>query len=363
MKRLLFLVAVALMVAMGAEAQKLKVIDSDGNAVSYASVLTSTGEYVGITSLEGELADLKGAKAVTITHVAFKPKEVKVGSADQVVTLEDADFGLDEITVAPKPLVYVQTYYRMYVYSAKDGMLYYRVGITDNAYDRQKKTVKGSTNHVAKSTMGPIKFALGLMGKIFDELFGEIKVEKVEDRMMKKYSSLGLKFVDAGPGKKNIVDKMGLVGSVVDDKKDGLRRYIYDTTKLYGHNLEASGKSKKLKKTEERNTKKQNRHRTDYILYRIDEEGNYAPEDFVMRENLDSYDELVDGELDHQIFAIQAFNTKRAYVTKEEYKQLKKDNKIKLTYENIKQFERQNNIPALLPVVQEKLKEVWKVDD
>jgi hypothetical protein len=115
MKKFLLMMAVAMMTALSAQAQKIKVVDGDNNAVSYASVLSPTGEYIGITNLDGELADLKGAKTVTVTHVAFKSKEVKVGGTDQVITLEDADFDLGEISVAPKPLVYVQTYYRMYL--------------------------------------------------------------------------------------------------------------------------------------------------------------------------------------------------------------------------------------------------------
>lgn len=356
------MMAVAMMTALSAQAQKIKVVDGDNNAVSYASVLSPTGEYIGITNLDGELADLKGAKTVTVTHVSFKSKEVKVGSTDQVITLEDADFGLDEISVAPKPLVYVQTYYRIYMYSAKEGMIYYRAALTDNAYDRQKKSVKANTNHVAKATIGAVKFALGMFGSLLDDHFGNIKVDKVEKRMMESGKSVGLKFVDAGPGKKTIVDNKGVIGTVTDDVKDGQRRYTYNSSLLYTHKLEAKGNEKQIKKREKREKKKQNKQETDFYLYRIDEEGNYAPEDFVMLENIDSYDVMEDGELDHRIFAVQAFNTDRAYVTKEELKQRKKDNQLKLTYENIQQFERQNNIPPLLPAVQEKLREVWKVD-
>lgn len=362
MKKFLLMVAVAMMAAMSIQAQKLKVMDSEGNAVSYASVLTPAGEYIGITNLDGELADLKGATTVAVTHVAFKTKEVKIDGAEQVVTLDDADFGLDEITVAPKPLVYVQTYYRIYMYSAKDGMIYYRVALTDNAYDRQKKSVKASTSHVAKATIGAVKFALGMFGNILDEHFGKMKVAKFERRMMESGKSVGLKFVDAGVGKKNIVDNKGLIGTVTDDVKDGLRRYTYNSSLLYTHKLEATGNEKKIKKREKREEEEQNKQETDFYLYRIDEDGNYAPEDFVMMESIESFDKMYEGELDHRIFAVQAFNTERAYVTKEELKQRKKDNQMKLTYENIQQFERQNNIPPLLPAVQEKLKEVWKVD-
>ena len=60
---------------------------------------------------------------------------------------------------------------------------------------------------------------------------------------------------------------------------------------------------------------------------------------------------------------MQVFTTQRAYVTKDELKQRKKDNKIKMTYANIRQFERDHNIPALVPALQKKLDELWKVSD
>ena len=46
----------ACMVAISTKAQKIEVVDSDGNAVPYASVLTADAEYIGITDLEGAIA-------------------------------------------------------------------------------------------------------------------------------------------------------------------------------------------------------------------------------------------------------------------------------------------------------------------
>ena len=126
------------------------------------------------------------------------------------------------------------------------------------------------------------------------------------------------------------------------------------------HYLEVHGKDKLLAKKEKRDAKKQNRADTDYSIYRIDEDGNYGPEDFVMMESLNSYDKVDDGETDHYINGLQVYAIERAYVTKEELKQRKKDNKMKMTLSNIQQFERKHNIPALSPAIQKAIEGLTK---
>ena len=42
---------------------------------------------------------------------------------------------------------------------------------------------------------------------------------------------------------------------------------------------------------------------------------------------------------------------------------MKKDNKMKMTYQDIRQFERSPNIPAIAPVIQQKLNELWKMPE
>jgi uncharacterized membrane protein len=98
-----------LMMAASVSAQKLRVVDKAGQPVPYASIISENGDFIGTTDLEGTLADLKGADIVSITHVAYQPKKVKVGQGE-VVALDDADFDLPELTVTKKPLSYVQTY-------------------------------------------------------------------------------------------------------------------------------------------------------------------------------------------------------------------------------------------------------------
>ena len=359
MKKFLLIVAVVWMAATNALAQRLQVLDSEGNPIPYASVLNPQAEYIGITNLEGVVDDVKGAKDITITHVAFKTKNVKPDGKDVVVTLEDADFDMPEITIQPKPYIYVQTYYRMYFYSSEDGMYYYRAGLTDNTYDPAKKTIEGKTSVVTKAKYAILKTIFGMIGNMLDQ-YSQIKYGKFEDRLKNKAKAAKVQFKKVEPGRQIITDYKGTIGSVTDDMADHLRRYSYDNYQLILDNLEAESKEKKLRKKLESSEKKLNREETDYYLYRIDDEGNYGPEDLVMFQNMTAWDTEDDGKVEHIIIAMQVFSTDRAYVTKEELKERKKANKMKLNYANLRQFERDHNIPALAPAVQQKLNELWK---
>ena len=362
MKKYLLMVAVALMTAMNGWAQQLKVIDSEGNPIAYASVLNSDAEYIGITNLEGVVADLKGAEEIIITHVAFKTKSLKPSDKDQVVVLEDADYNMPEITVQPKPFIYMQTYYRMYIYSSDEGIYYYRAGLTDNAYDPAAQTVKAKTEVVTKAKYAILKTIFAMFGSKIDN-FAQMKIKKFEDKMKESGKSVQLKFTDIAPGKQLITDCKGTIGSVTNDMADHLRRFSYDSHQLLLHKLEAEGKEKKLVKKFKRDERKKNRVESDYYVFHIDDEGRYSPEDFIMSQNMTSYDTEDDGKNVHVIIALQVFSTDRAYVTKDELKERKKHNKMKLNFANIRQFERDHNIPALAPAIQQKMNELWKIDN
>ncbi len=350
MKKYLLCLA-ACLIAIGAKAQKIEVVDTDGNGIPYASILTPDADYIGVTNLEGILSDAKGAKDITVSHVAFKTKRVKLDGKDVRITLEEADFSLEEITVEPKPFIYVQTYYRLYIHNEEDGIIYYRAGLTDNCYDPKKKVVTAKTSHISKAKMAIIKAIVGMLGSALDEL-SQIKAEKVEDRILKKGKLMGMTITDVAPGKKRIDDKWGTLGYITDDKDSGLRRFSYDFHKLFMHYMEAKGMDKELAKKKKRDEKKKNRTETDYSVYQIDENGNYGPEDFVMMEDLTNYDVEEDGKTVHSINGMQVYTIERAYVTKEELKLRKKQNKMKMTLQNIKQFEQQHNIPPLPASVQ-----------
>ena len=151
MKKILLMAAVAMMTAMCAQAQKIEVVDADGNGIPLVSVTTENGVYIGKTDLNGVLADVKGAQKVGLSHVAYKPQLVTIASlAEGRITMEDADFGLDEIVVRPKPYILVEYYYRGFRYIG-DSLRAYGAGIMPVAYDI-KKHYEPKTRYVASST-------------------------------------------------------------------------------------------------------------------------------------------------------------------------------------------------------------------
>ena len=361
-----YVISLLMLVALlPASAQKIQTLDKDGQPVPYVSIMTPDARFIGITDLNGIIDDVNGADTISVSHIAYKPKLYKVNGKSGHITLEDADFGLPEITVTKKPLVYVQTYYRMYIYSEERGIIYFRCGITDNSYDRKTKKLKADTNHGSKAIMGIIKTLVNSMiGGTLDR-HSHIRMKKIEDNIKKNYPHLNIKFTQDGPNRKHISDDKGTLGYVTDNQSTGLRRYTFDTGKAYEHELEASGNTKKLAKREKRKNKAKNttKAETNYRVYRIDENGNYAPEDFVLYQMTESYDhEVEDGKTDHRILAFEVFTTDRAYVTKDELKQLKKESKIKINYKNVMQFERQHKVPPMSDAVQKRLNELWKAD-
>ena len=348
-----------MMVTMGAKAQKIQTVDKDGQPIAYASIITEDGTFIGTTDLDGILDDVKGAEVVSITHVAYQPKKVKVGQGGRV-TLEDADFGLPEITVTKKSHVYVQTYYRLFYIDDEENspVCYYRAGVVNNSFERQKKNVSSNEDHLSACSNGLIKTALNtLLGSHIKGIAG-LRMKKVEDRLKNNHKELGITFTPNGPNKQLIKDKYGIVGSVTDNQDKGERRYSFDSALLSKHSTLATGKDKKIAKAEKKEERKTNRVDQDFIVYRIDEKGNYSPEDLVMIQAFTSYYDTK-SECNKYIM-VQVYTTDRAYVTKDELKQMKKDNKMKMTNQNILQFERAHKIPALSPEFQKRIQEIVK---
>lgn len=123
--------------------------------------------------------------------------------------------------------------------------------------------------------------------------------------------------------------------------------------------MEAEGKTKKLEKRLQQDAKKENRVNSTYRSYAIDESGHYRPEDYLMEQSMLTFDDETNG---HVLIVMDYFATDRGYLSKEQMKQTKRDNKVKLSYDYLQQFERQHGIPALAPEVLARMQELVEKD-
>ena len=300
MRKYVFLIVAALMAALSASAQRLQVVDKEGRGVALASVLHDNGILIGTTDINGVLADVKGARQVTVTHVAFKPVNVNVADlTDGRVTLQDGDFELQEIVVSPKPFVYVETYYRTYVYR-DDSLCYFLAGIMPNAIDTKTgKKEHGSYNQAYGQYCSKMGAAITWWARA--EMF------------------------EAGQ-----VNRLG-----------GQTRLTVDAAKAQMHANERDGNTKLLERRREAGYEYQ------YTTVYSGEDGQYDIADFVMYSNQWEYND----KKSHVKFIIETYAIDHGYVDKGEFqnkkKALKNDYKESLTLDDMLTIERSHKIPEL----------------
>lgn len=346
--RLLF-VAFVLMTAMPISAQRLQVVDKEGNGIPLAYVLTEDGNYIGSTDMDGVLADVKGAERVAVTHVAYRPKLVNVASLQGGrVSLDDLDYDIAEVVITPKPYVYVETYYRVYVYR-NDSLGYFHCGVMPNAYDIKKKKLEhGSFNSNYIEYYSKLGVAITWSARAMSNRAGEVRMTSApnKDKMKKQYY---VTTDDSNPDHWVFRNPEGRVGQLVRNG-DQLRTTL-DAGKIQMYANKVKGESSKLKKREDIGYNYQ------YTLI-----GNYKDDvkdadftDFIM-------------EIDHWEYTdkkgpakyiIESYATERGYITKDEWKEKNKELKAQFkhatTLQDMEAYERQYNIPALPSAVRQAL--------
>ena len=344
MKRFLFMVA-ACLVAMYAKAQKIEVVDSDGNGIHLVTVLTEDGNMIGTTSLEGVIADVKGAKKVVLTHVAFKPKLVDVSSLqDGKVTMEDLDFNLAEVEVRPKPYVYVETYYRAYAF-IDDSLRYYSAGILPNAYDTQKKKVKTGSYYNSQGEFSLNFNVLTTWGARVQHFHaGRIYNSGAQSLLQGgKYSEKYFTtLTDEGKGRQRVSNPEGTVGYI--ERENGQTLMTLDGAKMQMYRNKALGQKNKLKL----------REKVDYEykfteVFNYDEDGKSSISDLVMYSNHWEW-KLGNGR---RKLIIETYAIDRGYLDAKEFKakknELKTMYKSPMTLEQLEKLATSHGIPALAP--------------
>lgn len=339
LRRILVIILV-ICIALPLGAQRIQTFDTDGNPVGYVTVLGSEGNIIGMTDLDGILADVKGATSVTVTHVAFKTQTVNVASLQNGrIVMQDADYSLPEITIAQKDYIYVQTYYRV-IYMWDDTLVYYRAGVTDNTYNIKKKTVKSDHEHFSMAESGAIKFALNsIAGKAISK-----RSDLPTSNLCLNSQSTRFTLTPETPGRQRVNYKDRHVGFLIDDAAAHERRLSLDRGLLRSIIATETGK-----KASKRDARRINRDESWCAVYRLDEDGNCRVEDFVMSQmhsDEDTYRTYLKKYV-HTRMWVEVYTTDRAYVDKKELKERKRNNRVSMTFDALQQFETSHNIPAL----------------
>ena len=346
MKRILLAVA-AMMAMIGAQAQRIEVVDADGHGIPLVSVLTDEGNLIGTTDLNGVVADVKGAAKVAVTHVAYKPQLVTVASlTGGRIVMEDLDYGIEEIVVKPKPYIYVETYYRFYAF-INDSLRYYQAGILPNAYDIQKKKVEtGSQQNCCGDFYPSLGVGVTWGARVMEYHSGRIHESSVElltpdSAGVSKYFTT---ITDEGDGRRRIDNPEETLGYIVTE--GGQTTSTLDAAKAQMYRNKALGQDKVLKKREE----------AEYAyrftdVFKVDENGKSNVEDFVMDTN---HWEWTKSKGRYKMI-IETYATGRGYMDKQEWKdkkkELKKEYKYPMPLDELEAYATQHNIPALAPTM------------
>lgn len=351
MKRTILMALIALTTTVNVIAQSIQTVDDMGNPIAYASVTNADdGKFIGTTNLQGVIDDVKGAKKVQITHIAFKPQEVIVSKlTNGIITLHENDYDLPEIVVEKKEYVYAQTYYRLFC-MIDDTLGYYRSGITNNIYDIEKNTVSAKYYHFSKAQMGILKFLFDTMlGKIINQHSQLPTLEHPSATTLALEGGIPKNFslIKESPNRKRIDYNGTHIGYMVDDEMNHQRRISIDNEVYSKLRIESYGSKKQKKRLEERETTTTNKKSTRYIVFHMDD-GKCNVEDFVLLQVHDDYDQYdkKNHKNEHIRLWLELFVTDRAYVTKEEAKERKKS-RIPMTFESLQQFEHQHNIAPI----------------
>lgn len=342
------------------QAQRLQVIDSDGNPIAYVCVTNERGALVGSTDTEGWLEDAKGNAVLNLSHIAFEDKTIRL--ADVVngrVVMKDVDFNLPDIEVKPKELAYVQTYYRL-IYFDDDGPIYYRGGVIDNAYEFAKEKTQSKTRSLSRGENGLIRFLIStLVGRYIDKL-GQIQKESTYQRLLRYQTEGKLSIAEDVAGRQIVSDTVSVLGYIDTDTIARQRTTSFNMW-AYNDHVKATKEAAKAAAKGKQPKEKKDKSMTEdlyYEVYRIDSEGRSRIDDFVMRQL------QVIGQRESNgnqfMILLQAYTTDRDYVDKKEYKQLRKDNKVDMEIRELKQFEQAHNIPALAPNVQMQIDKLFE---
>ena len=364
-----FILLSALMLATTMFAKRIQVVDTDNMPIAAVAVTDEKGALVGRTDNDGWLNDSKGLKKLFFSHMAFKPTKVETDtlSLDRVV-MADADYNLGEVTVKPKELIYVQTYYRV-SYVNNEGPIYFRAGVVDNTFEVATKKISKKARSISRAENGIIKFAINaLAGRVLDN-WAKIDTLNYYDRILKNAQKGHLMISEPENGRRIISDSICVLGYIDDDLEEHRRTVVFNRDKYLQHRdsieeaariekLKREGKPIKEKKKKDKEVK--DNDDTYYEVIRIDDEGRSRISDVIMKQ-LMAKGHARRTDTDY-IILLEVFTTGCDYIDKKDFKQTRKDNEVEMDILELRQFEKIHNIPPLSPNLKEQIDKLFEKD-
>ena len=357
----LYVVLLTLVVAFAAHAQRIQVVDTDGMPIAAVCVTNEKGALVGTTDHDGWLEDAKGQKHLFFSHVAFMDMDIHVDAiTDGRVVMQDENFEMPELVVKPKELLYVQTYFRC-VYVCDEGPLYFRAGVVDNTYEIAKQKISAKTRSVSKGMNGLLRFLLStLAGHLIDE-WARIDTLTYHKRILKDVEEGSLFINKEASGRLIVSDTVSVLGYIDDDLQAGQRTTNFDRW-AYADHKEATKAAAKAAKSGKQPKEKKKEYSNDfqsyYEVYNINENGQSRIDDLVMKQI------LVSGHFDRTdqdyIILLETYTIGRDYIDKKEFKQTRKDNKVEMDINELRQLEKNHHIPPLAPNLKAAVDELFK---
>lgn len=230
--RRIILFAFFAIATISAVAQTIVRDKTDNQPVPYASVFSQDGNFLGNTSLTGEMPDVGSAESVRITHVAYVARKVDVKDLSGDVFLEPSEYQLGEV-VYQKPkshCICLTGYARNYEMNrlTKDK---YDIGPDESFYDGMIRIYLflGTDKKAEKQVL----FARNLKT-------GEMKVKNMQSigpfaglltnisyiEVMWKSDVYSLRETDEG---KTVISRKGAdVGLIADDANDSIIHFALD---------------------------------------------------------------------------------------------------------------------------------------
>lgn len=346
MKRAIAMVFVALMMSISAHAQKIQVLDADGNAIPLVSVLTEDGVLIGTTDINGTLANVKGAAKVALTHLAYKPQLVSVASlTDGRVTMESVDYGLTEVVVKPKPYLYTEYYYRAFFYIG-DSLRAYGGGIVPVAYEvknNYKAKIRFVSSRGAFANKAPGWHGSSMENQVENSIKNTYKQPFEKWHKLKRaQEEYRFTMVSDGPNRWRVeIPTNEVVGQVIHS--GNLTRTTIDASRVQMYADEVHGREKQLKKDQEVN------YQYKYVsIFKLDDEED-TPDITRHVMTMNQWERDTDKGREIKIYYI--YTTDHSYMDEDEYKarskELNEGHTCDMTLTELQEYERDHNIPAL----------------